>query len=1366
MTDFLVSFRGSKRTWHDADRVAEERGIYAHRQFFGMDAEPLEVKFATADGPSVTKVREVWKRLHDHRAAPVLLVVAHPRTNPVRAMVCGPRGDRPPVVDVELGLAERVAGAALAEPNRHLAARFLESVLLGGPNATPGMRNHGLLASYALQVWVREEFDWEAACRDSHPMLAARGQELISCLGFAIERRGQHQVLRNSQGGARAVAVFLEEGETEEQASPRFDGQSPVTSALAVADRENLPWVLSIRGGTLRLYATGTSGAPGQRGRTETYFELNLSVLDSADAGHLVLIFSAEALEPGGSLERIREASRLYTSHLSRRLRERIYDDVVPRLALGVARAEGTSDPEALDRHFLTALVIVFRLLFIAYAEDSRLLPLDVNGDYTDHALKTRALRIAEGINGARPLGFRDPFGAVVPEPGDQHEDVGTDLWDGCQNLFRAVERGAPRWGVPAYGGGLFHSDPAVSPSGASIAALSLTNGQFGPALAALLVDRTPDGAIGPIDFGSLSVREFGTIYEGLLSSQLALAETDLRITAAGGYEPSGPEEAVDVAAGEVYLHGASGERRSSGAYFTKPFAVDHLLDHALDPALDRHLEEVQRLLDAGREADASDVLFDFRVADIAMGSGHFLTAAVDRIEARFSNFLLGSPIGHVRAQLDRLRRSAEEALREIDDAPVIEGSPLLRRLIARRCVYGVDVNPLAVELARVAMWIHTFVPGLPLSFLDHNLRVGNSLTGVGSRDEVLAAFRVRAQGGQVGFLDDPVDGLLEAASEPLARLSGLIDASATEVAEARAAWQEAVEALAPLRSASDLIALARVGAAKLPAATSGAELSDAIRAATDARPEGSEVLAALRPAHFMTLFPEVFTRSRPGFDVILSNPPYKEVVVEELAFWAMVAPGLNALPGPERISAVERLRRERPDLVARFEREQVAVARLRESLSAGPFPGMSVGDPDLYKAFCWRFLQLLREGGSLGIVLPRGVFATKGSGEWRRTLIPASRTFVTTLRNTGEWVFDDVNPGYTFVLLAATGVGSRTEHALRLAGRYDGLDSYSAGMDLPAVEVDIATLAGRAEELTLPDLGSSEEARLFVHLMGIPQFGDEHRPDFRARPHRELDASIDRKKTGILKPEGDTPVYNHRNIGHFAFEPDKGEFLRCDREEAFAVLRERMRKGAKHRTSPFAELLHARGAASFDDPDALPAKRPRLAFRDVIHASNERKVWFALVPAGTLLTNPAPYLLFPRGDETDEAYVMALMNSSVCDWYGHLFVNLHLNYFILNDLPLPVRDPADPLAGRVIALAAALAVVPGRDYGPIWPRLAADDVRDPDEAVAELDGIASLLYGLSDEHLPLIWSDDADRKGRPGLGRVRQYRERWGSLR
>ena len=266
----------------------------------------------------------------------------------------------------------------------------------------------------------------------------------------------------------------------------------------------------------------------------------------------------------------------------------------------------------------------------------------------------------------------------------------------------------------------------------------------LGPILQSLLLDDIEEGR-GPVDFRSLGVREFGTIYEGLLEQELSLAESDLAVGKDGAYIPATGKARAVAAEGEVYLHNTSGSRKASGSYYTKSLAVDHLLDHALEPVLAEHCAR----LDTLGEDEAAAEFFRFHTADIAMGSGNFLVAAIDRAEGALARYLAKRRLPGVMDELQRLRTAALTALGPPAEGTEIEDTQLLRRQIARRCIYGVDLNPKAVLLARLSRRIHTFVPGLPLSFLDRGLVAGNSLVGIATVDE--AQGLIRGQPGRHG---------------------------------------------------------------------------------------------------------------------------------------------------------------------------------------------------------------------------------------------------------------------------------------------------------------------------------------------------------------------------------------------------------------------------------------------------------------------------------------------------------------------------------------------------------------------------------------------------------------------------------------
>ena len=420
---------------------------------------------------------------------------------------------------------------------------------------------------------------------------------------------------------------------------------------------------------------------------------------------------------------------------------------------------------EKLAETYEMALLVLFRLLFVAYAEDKELLPLHSSESYRQHSLKQLALRLQ------REREQNAEYGR------------GAHYWSEVTQLWRAIDKGNPAWSVPAYNGGLFSEES--TPAAKALAALELPDTEFARPLRALLLDESGEGVVGPIDFRSLGVREFGTIYEGLLEQDLAVAEHDLTVEKkTGAYVPARKGGVVVVPEGRVYLHNASGARKASGAFYTKDFAVEHLLEHALDPALDDHLARVAAHYD---DREKSERFFDFHVADIAMGSGHFLVAAIDHMERKLSGFLAKFPLAGFATSSSGCGRAPRRRWATTIAATSLEDTQLLRRQIARRCVFGVDLNPLSVELARLSIWIHTFVPGLPLSFLDQNLVVGNSLVGVATFDEARDLL-----GSAHDLFTPDADELLAGAREPLERLAKLADATVAEIKEARKLYLKA----------------------------------------------------------------------------------------------------------------------------------------------------------------------------------------------------------------------------------------------------------------------------------------------------------------------------------------------------------------------------------------------------------------------------------------------------------------------------------------------------------------------------------------------------------------------------------------------
>lgn len=1294
----------------------KSRGLW-----IGKEHMALEVMVGVVENrPTSNELQRIWNWRREGRATPILLVVSYQGTDLSQLVaICGPTGEEPPILyDIPPSVADRICRTALEERDRHAATRFLRSVLPEAQSVIPGIRNEGFLASHELQSGVPLRTDWTEAQRRSQEVIGKYGRDLVRSLGFQVQE-GSGPISFLLAGPRKvAIAAFLDRTEVPEHASERFSGTSPVTYALAKADMEGLPYVVVTAGSMIRVYPTRHKGV-GQRGRTETFVEAHLGILPEDKLAYIWYLFSSEALEEGGFLEDILDRSHDYTSDLGRRLRERVYESVIPDLAKAIAVARGLKDPdrEELELTYKMSLTLLFRLLFVAYGEDMELLPYRTNGMYRSRSLKHKAQEILDLHREEVPFN-------------ESHAH-----WDETFQLFDAVCDGHMEWGVPPYNGGLFSSDEMVSPVGARLREVRLANPIFGPILRELLIDDSPEG-LGPVDFRSLGVREFGTIYEGLLESGLAIAKEDLSLDTNDLYKPASERDTTVVREGEFYLSNTSGARKSMGSFFTKAFAVDHLLEHALEPSLDDHITRLESL----SEEDAGEAFFDFRVIDIAMGSGHFLIAAIDRIEKRLLNYLADNPIPAVLDELHRLRAAAKTALGPLGTAAEIEDAQLLRRQIARRCIYGVDLNPMAVDLARVSIWIHTFVPGLPLSLLDAHLVEGNSLVGIGTVKEAEDLLGIDRSTLFSGVAKD----MMREITEDMIKVGKLSDATSAEVKKAREEWELAKAKAEPARALMDILTASRIdeGLSSQVPGVLRLWLDDPKKVLSSGVLERSRTtLKAIQPFHFPVVFPEVFWSDRHGFNVILGNPPWEEATIEEDRFWIRYWPGLSGLRQHEQEDIKNRLRRARPDLVTYYQSLVTEIELLRKLLTTGAFPGMGTGDPDLYKAFSWRFWHLLGNDGTFGVVLPRSAFCAKGSGEFRKQILTNSViTDLTFLLNNRNWVFEDVHPQYTIALVSIRKKKPDETSSLPLRGPFRNLPSFINGTKKEPITFDLAEVFEWNDSAALPLLPTDYSAEVFAQLRRSPRLDLDDGESWRARPQTELHATNEKHVMVISKerPEGHWPVFKGESFD--IWQPDTGSYYGwIDPVKAKEYLQQKRINSARLARSAYHEFPNT----WIEDEATLPCLHPRIAFRDVTRSSDTRTMRAALLPPNVSIQNTGPYLIWPRGNELDQAYLLGVLCSIPLDWYARRFVEIHVNFHIFNPFPIPRPLDDDPLRERVIELAGRLASIDDRfsswteavgvDCGPL-------SEGEKEDMIHELDAVVAHLYGLSISQLKHIF--------------------------
>jgi hypothetical protein len=543
------------------------------------------------------------------------------------------------------------------------------------------------------------------------------------------------------------------------------------------------------------------------------------------------------------------------------------------------------------------------------------------------------------------------------------------DLWVALRLVFDALggDDGCPQLGLPALGGALF------APESLGLVGRSeLANADLLAAVRSLsqIADRA-SGTTRAVDYRNLGAEELGSVYESLLEL-------------APQHDPATGQFTLVVLAGN--------ERKTTGSYYTPSSLIDCLLDTALDPLLD----------EAEKADDPQAALLALTVCDPACGSGHFLVAAARRIARRLA------------------------AVRTEDAEPPEERVREALREVAGRCIYGVDVNELAAELAKVSLWLEAVEPGKPLPFLDGHIKVGNSLLGstpallakgipddafkplTGDDKPTTSALRKRSKGEREqaaqGELFDPtaihVDtGTLTRWAEKVAAED---DTTIAALHRRVAAWRALEESpeLAHARLVADAWCAAFVWP-KTPDAPPAVthrvlmrldENPGAVREAT--RREVSRLAAGFQFFHWHLEFPEVFrtpdeqaAAEHPelgwsgGFSCVIGNPPWERVKLQEQEFFATRHPGIAGAPNAAaRKRLIDALgvgdaRPEERALLAEFHQaRRKAEGESHLVRLSGRYPLCGQGDINTYAIFAETARNLLESRGHMGMVLPTGI--------------------------------------------------------------------------------------------------------------------------------------------------------------------------------------------------------------------------------------------------------------------------------------------------------------------------------------------------------------------------------------------------------
>jgi hypothetical protein len=1167
----------------------------------------------------------------------------------------------------------------------------------------------------------------------------------------------------------RVPVVVVPPSDDLDHASSHLSHDRRRSAATSLQDwlnaEESSLWGICCNGEHLRLLRDNQSLT------RPAFIEANLrQIFESEDfAGFAVLwliLHASRFGRPGSpatdcALERWREAG----SKEGLAARERLSIGVKEALlALGNGLLSHPANSDLRDRltggqlplpdFFNELLRLVYRLIFLLAAEDRGLLhapdaPEPARKLYSDGysigALRDRAIR-------------RSGW--------DQFHD----RWQGLAIVFRALANGEPRLGLPALGG-LFEAHQTPSLDRARLSNRALMEAIF------RLAWLREDSSIVPVNWRDMETEELGSVYEGLLELTPRLTQDGRGFAFAEGLETKG------------------NERKKTGSYYTPDSLVQALLDSALDPVLDRVECEAQ---------DAAAALLGVTVIDPACGSGHFLLAAARRIATRVARLRTGgvaSPADYRHALRDAVRC----------------------------CIHGVDRNPMAIELARVALWIETVEPGKPLGFLDANLRVGDSLLGIfdlkalekgipdaaykpltGDHKPTANDFKERNRrdkGEAAGFLD--FFGSRRGQSVELPRLAASMRAirqlpedTVEQVHDKQQRYQVAQgdPHLANLEQAADLYIAAfltpktealslDLHTALVPTTT---DVWTAMRSGTVYGPRlgaARKLAADARVLHWPVEFPDVMNAG--GFDLVIGNPPWEVMQLNEEEYFAQHWPEIAELAGADRKKAIANLQRERPHVFTEYEADKRRFEAGNEFVRASErFDRTARGKVNSYALFAELFASVVSERGRTGVIVPTGIATDASTAPFFGWLVENQRLVQNKSFENEEFIFPSVHHAFKFCLLTTAGgqiassefafflrrveqikdpervftlspsqiarINPNTKTAPVFRSKYDAQLTAKIYDQVPVLINESLGEAGNPWKIEFRQglFNMTSDSGFFRTAAQLDEAGYEHEGTDWVLPGLQP-TSLDTAQSGHLglydgaatQPQRYVPLYEAKMVHQF--DHRWATYIGAEsRDTDLAEKQNPAWESTPHYWVPAREVLDKLAAKGW-------TRNWLMGWRDITNATNERTVIASIIPKFGV-GNKVPLIFLTRANEMVglSTCLLANLDTLVLDFVARQKIGgTTLNFFLLFQFAvLPPEtysaNAIDFVSSRVLELSYTSGSLSdfARDLGYDGPPFAWDEDR---RALlrAELDAWYARVYGLTREELVYIL-DPAEAKG------------------
>lgn len=1176
--------------------------------------------------------------------------------------------------------------------------RGLRKAIRDIPVSSEHFDNRGIFSNHYLRNRL-----WDDLRRDIAPEAeAVRGalkkttEDMLAALGWDLDSGKRTGKTYRFKGVSIVVAPAGRNlsVRTRDDVAPSY---------TAVAELKHSTWVILTNGKEWRLYTSRVSAS------TTNYLGIDTGSGDVEPMRYLAALFGAATHEVGA--DGLSQIDEFFDQALqkARSLEDNLRSKVLGASGLFLDIVKGVLDHD-MEKIFRsddlvagkkTALAVMYRVWFILYAESRNLLPVR---DSKYYLISLRSMH-------AELDGYED-------------DPDGYGCWDALLNLFEKIRDGSPNHNLPQYDGDLFRVR-------ADVDKIKMRNRFIASAMRSLL---ETDGEA--IDYGDLGIRHLGSIYESLIEFEVRQANRDIMLVDDDRdvrEVASKTESTYSYRKNDLYLASGAGIalRKTTASFYTPHKIVSFLVKRGLDPLLKERRKrvavDVRRYKNDPSEQNrhiCMDRILDLQVLDPTMGSGHFLVEALNQITLWATDVLNSHPDHPLVGKIDKDRKTvvAEQAKKGVKiDEHLLTADVLLKRRIMKRCIFGVDLNQLSVELARLSLWLDSFAIGMPLTYLNHHIRHGDSTIG-GWLDDI----RGSKERSMDEWLPDPAEH-----GAVLDRVSHSPDITVEQALTSRRNHEEYERQTASHRVALDIHVASQMNPDILPPKIKRKEayirrLAEAPEPTKDdlaARLRVNELAKKYSFFHWELEMMDAFTNKRHGFDLVVGNPPWEKPKPSKDEFFTPYDPVFRTLP--TNIEKNRRADKILKNLAVSESYKEYLQSFKDKSAFYQTYKLQGSGDRDMWQLVLERMLELVTDGGAVSVIIPSQILGSVGSTEVRKKLLGMEIVQAYVFENRKK-IFP-IHTSYRFLLLT-------------VRNRQDGTDEfpaafylhYLASLDGGLAEREKFTICSKRRiitispnDLTIPE-ASEKTTRLLENLSKYKTLGDRSDDGWdiglSAGLHTGSDADLfrtDRKGWSVLKGA------NLHQFNHNFSTPD----FTSDVSMGLGRLEKKK--------------IYMNNCRNFHNVYLI-------VFRRVTSPTNMRTMIASIIPPHRFHADTLRSIILTKnykiicGEEYDKkiAYLVAVMNSMTFDFLARSKVQIDMPT-IVKSLSVPPPSPFDVDIANAAARLTCCRKGTKKEFAAFAESfdIAPEEMSPANriDITAKLDSLVAHAYGLSRDEYRMV---------------------------